>query len=112
MGPLGCASQPERSSNSWPAECANGFSIPAASTTQSRHGSQNRRLSSGLSRALRRPGCSCPNCRRRDGTHAVLTALIERVEVRVDQVDIHLRSTGLTALFNVAVPSQSMLGFA
>jgi site-specific DNA recombinase len=42
-------------------------------------------------------------------TRAVLTALIERVEVRVDQVDIHLRPTGLTALFDVAVPSQSML---
>ena len=40
---------------------------------------------------------------------AVLTALIERVEVRVDRVDIHLRPTGLTAFFDVAVPSQSML---
>jgi site-specific DNA recombinase len=39
----------------------------------------------------------------------VLTVLIERVEVRVDQVDIHLRPTGLTALFDIAVPSQSML---
>jgi len=38
-----------------------------------------------------------PPARRR----AVLTALIERVEVRVDQVDIHLRPTGLTALFDV-----------
>jgi hypothetical protein len=36
-------------------------------------------------------------------TRAVLTAMIERVEVRVDQVDIHLRPTGLTA-------SSSMLG--
>src|SRR5260370_14876941 len=42
-------------------------------------------------------------------TRTVLTALIERVEVRVDQVDIHLRPTGLTALFDIAVPSQSML---
>jgi site-specific DNA recombinase len=42
-------------------------------------------------------------------TRTVLTALIERVEVRVDQVDIHLRPTGLTAFFDVAVPSQSML---
>jgi DNA invertase Pin-like site-specific DNA recombinase len=42
-------------------------------------------------------------------TRAVLTAMIERVEVRVDQVDIHLRLTGLTALFDIAVPSQSML---
>jgi hypothetical protein len=42
-------------------------------------------------------------------TRTALTALIERVEVRVDQVDIHLRPTGLTALFDVAVPSQSML---
>jgi hypothetical protein len=42
--------------------------------------------------------------------HAVLTALIERVEVRVDQIDIHLRPTRLTALFDVvASPSQSML---
>jgi site-specific DNA recombinase len=34
---------------------------------------------------------------------AVLTTLIERVEVRVDQVDIHLRPTGLNALFDGAV---------
>ena len=33
----------------------------------------------------------------------VLTALIERVEVRIDQVDIHLRPTGLSALFDTAV---------
>jgi DNA invertase Pin-like site-specific DNA recombinase len=46
-----------------------------------------------------------PPTRRR----AVLTAVIERVEVRVDQIDIHLRPTGLTALFDVAMPSQSML---
>jgi site-specific DNA recombinase len=40
----------------------------------------------------------------------VLTALIERVEVRVDQVDIYLRPTGLSALFDAAVPpSQSVL---
>src|SRR5439155_6866929 len=41
-------------------------------------------------------------------TRPVLTALIERVEVRVDQVDIHLRPTGLSALFGAAVtPSLS-----
>ena len=41
-------------------------------------------------------------------TRPVLTALIERVEVRVDQVDIHLRPTGLSALFDAAVtPSLS-----
>jgi site-specific DNA recombinase len=40
-----------------------------------------------------------PPARRR----AVLTALIERVEVRVDRVDIHLRPTGLSALFDTAV---------
>jgi DNA invertase Pin-like site-specific DNA recombinase len=34
---------------------------------------------------------------------AVLTALIERVEVRVDRVDIHLRPTGLSALLDAAV---------
>ncbi|MGB9647125.1 MAG: hypothetical protein WCB44_18675 [Stellaceae bacterium] len=34
---------------------------------------------------------------------AVLTTLIERVEVRVDQIDIHLRPTGLSALFDAAV---------
>jgi site-specific DNA recombinase len=34
---------------------------------------------------------------------AVLTALIERVEVRVDRVDIHLRPTGLRALLDAAV---------
>jgi site-specific DNA recombinase len=38
-----------------------------------------------------------------------LTVLIERVEVRVDQVDIHLRPTGLTALFDIAVSSPSKL---
>jgi DNA invertase Pin-like site-specific DNA recombinase len=43
-------------------------------------------------------------------TRAVLTALIERVEVRIDQVDIQLRPTGLSALFDAAVPSsQSVL---
>lgn len=36
-------------------------------------------------------------------TRPVLVALIQRVEVRVDQVDIQLRSAGLSALFNVAV---------
>jgi hypothetical protein len=36
-------------------------------------------------------------------TRTVLTALIERVEVRVDQIDIHLRPTGLSALFDAAV---------
>jgi hypothetical protein len=41
-------------------------------------------------------------------TRAVLTALIERVEVRVDQVDIHLRQIGLGSLFNLsAAPSVS-----
>jgi site-specific DNA recombinase len=33
----------------------------------------------------------------------VLTALIERVEVRVDRIDIHLRPTGLGSLFNLSV---------
>jgi site-specific DNA recombinase len=42
-------------------------------------------------------------------TRAVLTALIERVEVRVDQVDIHLRPRGLGVLFDVAAASQSIL---
>jgi site-specific DNA recombinase len=43
-------------------------------------------------------------------TRTVLTALIERVEVRVDRIDIHLRPMGLTALFNISVtPSESML---
>jgi site-specific DNA recombinase len=36
-------------------------------------------------------------------TRPVLAALIERVDVRVDQVDIHLRPTGLSALFDTAV---------
>jgi hypothetical protein len=35
--------------------------------------------------------------------HAVLTALIERVEVRVDQVDIQLRPTRLCALLDLGV---------
>jgi site-specific DNA recombinase len=43
-------------------------------------------------------------------TRAVFAALIERVEVRIDQVDIHLRPTRLSALFDAAVPpSQSVL---
>src|ERR1700686_83505 len=41
-----------------------------------------------------------PPARRR----AVLTALIERVEVRADHVDIHLRQIGLGSLFNLSVP--------
>jgi site-specific DNA recombinase len=41
--------------------------------------------------------------------HTVLTALIERVEVRVDQIDIHLRPRGLSALFDAAAPSQSII---
>jgi site-specific DNA recombinase len=40
-----------------------------------------------------------PPARRR----TVLVALIERVEVQVDRVDIHLRPTGLSALFDAAV---------
>jgi catechol 2,3-dioxygenase-like lactoylglutathione lyase family enzyme len=45
-------------------------------------------------------------------TRAVLTALIERVEVHVDQVDIHLRPTRLSALLDAAVPpSQSVLAY-
>ena len=36
-------------------------------------------------------------------TRTVLTALIERVDVGVDRVDIHLRPTGLSALFDTAV---------
>jgi hypothetical protein len=42
-------------------------------------------------------------------TRPVLAALIERVDVRVDQVDIHLRPTRLGVLFDVAAPSQSVL---
>jgi site-specific DNA recombinase len=43
-------------------------------------------------------------------TRTVLTTLIERVEVRVDQIDIHLRPTRLSVLFDVApTPSQSIL---
>jgi len=42
-------------------------------------------------------------------TRPVLAALIERVEVRIDQVDIYLRPTGLSALFDTAVTaSQSV----
>jgi hypothetical protein len=41
-------------------------------------------------------------------TRTVLTALIERVEVRADRVDIHLRQIGLGSLFNLSVaPSVS-----
>src|SRR5882757_4515837 len=41
--------------------------------------------------------------------HAVLTALIERVEVRVDQVAIHLRPMRLAAIFDISVaPSPSV----
>jgi site-specific DNA recombinase len=37
---------------------------------------------------------------------AVLTALIERIEVSVDQIDIRLRPSRLTALLDTAAPSQ------
>jgi hypothetical protein len=40
-------------------------------------------------------------------TRAVLTAVIERVEVRVDQVDIHLRPIGLAASFDISVAPSS-----
>ena len=36
-------------------------------------------------------------------TRSVLAALIERVGVRVDQVEVHLRPAGLSALFDAAV---------
>jgi hypothetical protein len=40
---------------------------------------------------------------------AVLTGLIERIEVRVDQIDIHLRPLRLGALLDVAAtPSQGV----
>src|SRR4029077_13695324 len=43
-------------------------------------------------------------------TRTVLTAVIERIEVRVDQVDIYLRPSRLAALFDISVtPSQSIL---
>jgi len=44
-----------------------------------------------------------PGARRR----AVLTALIERIDVGVDQIDIHLRATRLGALLDVATPLPS-----
>jgi len=39
---------------------------------------------------------------------AVLTALIARIEVRADQIDIHLRATRLGALLDVATPLPSV----
>jgi len=75
---------------------------PAASTRRPRHGSRNRQLSSGWSRELRSSGGSGPSCRGR-GTRAVLTALIERSKVRVDQVAIHLRPMRLAAIFDISV---------
>jgi hypothetical protein len=77
----------------------NGFSIPAASIRQSRHGFQNHLLSKGWSCGLREIGrqwSELPPSRRR----VVFTTLIERVEVRLDQIDIHLRPTGLSALLH------------
>ena len=44
-----------------------------------------------------------PGARRR----AVLTALIERIDVGADQIDIHLRATRLGALLDVATPLPS-----
>ena len=38
---------------------------------------------------------------------AVLTALIERIDVGADQIDIHLRATRLGALLDVATPLPS-----
>ena len=73
-----------------PAECTDGFSIPAASTNRLRHGSPTHQYSSGLSRGPQISASSWPElpvARKR----AVLTALIERIEVRADQIDIRLR---------------------
>ena len=46
-----------------------------------------------------------PGARRR----AVLTALIERIDVGADQIDIHLRATRLGALLDVATPLPSAM---
>jgi hypothetical protein len=46
-----------------------------------------------------------PRARRR----AVLTALIERIDVGADQIDIHLRATRLGALLDVATPLPSAM---
>jgi len=40
---------------------------------------------------------------------AILTVLIERIDVGADQIDIHLRSTRLGALFDVATPLLSAM---
>ena len=80
-----------------------------APTRQARHGSWNRHLSSGFSCKLRKSGGAGPSCRQHACALSSLL-LIDRVDVRVDQVDIHLRPTRLGAIFDVAVaPSQGAL---
>ena len=67
--PPGCASQLRRSSSSWPAECADGSSIPAASAR--RHGFPIRPHSAGWSRARRKSARAGPSC----PAHAIVLSL-------------------------------------
>jgi hypothetical protein len=97
--PPGCASRLRRSSSSCPAVCPNGFSIPAASTMQ--HGFSMRQRSLGSWREPENSATAGPACPRH-ASRALLTALIERIDVGTDRIDIHIRPTGLGALLDVA----------
>jgi len=65
--------------------------------TRLRDPSAQRRLVAGAAE-VGKSWLELPGARRR----AVLTALIERIDVGADQIDIHLRATRLTALLDVA----------
>src|SRR5262249_27032947 len=77
----------------------NGFSIREASTR--RNSFPICRRSAGSSRAPRKIGNSWTEL---SGTRqrALLTTLIDRIDVGADQIDIHLRPTRLGALLDVA----------
>ena len=88
------------------AECVNGFSIPAIST--SRHSFRICRRSAGSSRAPRKSARAGPSCREHASVPS-LPALIERIDVGADQIDIHLRPTRLGPLLDVATPLPSAM---
>ena len=102
-----------------------GLRIPAADveqlvTSRVRHGlldpggiyqatrladpSAQRRLVAGAAE-VGKSWLELPGARRR----AVLTALIERIDVGADHIDIHLRATRLGALLDVATPLPSAM---
>ena len=70
--------------------------------TRLRDPSTQRRLVAGAAE-VGKSWLELPRTRQR----AFLTTLIERIDVRADQIDIHLRATRLGALLDVATPLPS-----